>query len=97
MSWLNTKDYEENYIIKDENGNEASTFTILYKNPGKVHVMVYPRDFTGTKMRRARVNFEAYSLYVDNFAAYDSSVPVEQRIKKNSSKSFFTITQAGNL
>lgn len=95
MSWLNTKDYEENYIIKDENGNEASTFTILYKNPGKVHVMVYPRDFTGTKMRRARVNFEAYSLYVDNFAAYDSSVPVEQRIKKNSSKSFFTITQAG--
>lgn len=95
MMWNNTVGIQRDVVIKDETGKDVSVFSLLYSSPSKVHVLVYPRDFTGTKIRRARINFEAYDWFIDNFIIYDSSVPDEQRLHKNKVNSFITITQAG--
>lgn len=95
MLWANIdpEKYEDNVVFKDEDGTTIGTFSRLYTNPGKVHVMIYPRDYTGIKVRRVKINFESYFYFVDNFSLHDD--PEAQKLYKSKANAFITVSQAG--
>lgn len=93
MVWNNTEKYQDNVVFKDEDGTPVASFERLYETPDKVHIMLYPRDYTGTKVRRAKINFEAYYYFVDNFSLHDD--PSAQKLYRMKASSFITISQSG--
>ena len=96
MKWANTTDFTENYKLYDENGELVTTVPELYNVPKKLHLMIYPRDFTGISVRKARVNFEFYSLYSDDYIAHvDPSIAQEKKLKKNKKSFWILLTQPG--
>ena len=96
MKWANTVDFTENYKLYDEYGNVVTAIPKLYSVPKKLHLMIYPRDFVGISVRKAKVNFEFYSLYSDNYIAHvDPNIAPEKKLRKNKKSFWILLTQAG--
>lgn len=93
MVWKNTVGLHKDVSLHDENGVKVFDASYEYDVPSRVHIKIYPRDFTGVKARSCKVTLTAHTSYVDNFAVWqDSSVG---KIAAKSASSTLYISQAG--